>query len=351
MHPWWGVRIGRLDMKRSILKLAVAVASLGVVTIGASEVRAVDPPVIQPTADCVQRSWWFDTYWFGYDSSVAFRDMDINVNVGVNNSFRETRNGRTFSNAANRGQVTNFHRGSHRKAFAVTTWHGNALTWTVTAGQNGGALFTAAATTTAATPACPKGTPVASATAQGTDPSATLSAGPTRALNEAGLLVAADRTVTVTGVSSACSIGSPLPPRVVYGYIDEPNNNLVPLAAGEIIRTETIGPAFNQVVVQWSANPTRKIIDPQVPGTVGFGHDVIGLSTGGGLVDVIGRCQIGPWVIESTESSLWLDFYGNSVTGTYFVTDPTTQTVVLYECVPTPAAPSCTFGPRGVPIR
>jgi hypothetical protein len=337
-------------MKRNVLKLAVAVASLGVATIGAGGVNAVDPPVIQPTADCVQRGWWFDTFWFGYDSSVDPLDEDIDVNVGPSNAFRETRYGRTVSNVANRGQVTNFHKGSHRKAFAVTTWRGNALTWTVTAGQNGGAIFTASAST-AGVPACSKGTPVVSATAQGTDPSATLSAGPTRVLNEAGLLVAADRTVTVAGVSSACSIGSPLPPRLLYGYIEEANSNLVPLAAGEIIRTETIGPAFNQVVVQWSANPTRKIIDPQVPGTVGFGHNVIGLSTGGGLVDVIGRCQIGPWVIESTESSLWLDFYGNSATGTYFVTDPTSQNVVLYVCVASPAAPTCSVGPRGLPIR
>jgi hypothetical protein len=298
----------------------------------------VPAPAVQLFATCSVTRRSVVTVWFGYQNVWTDR---VDAAVGPTNDVSIDSVSR-----GNLGQVAQFQPGRVDRAFAVTLNAGQVATWAAdVVDLNQPALALApltrvVASSSAATPACPIGTPVRSATAQiggaGAAINITTSLGERR---RNGLLVKSNVRFDVSGVTSACSSGGvPLTPKVLFGYLgaDSVVDGLILASAGadyaplpprQVAGITTLGGA----TVVWSTANERSIVDPQQLFTYGaslaqstYWPSARGLSSQRVIADVTARCRFGSQTVSSS-TVVWVDAVGRGFSFAT-VTDAATQT-------------------------
>ncbi len=320
------------------------------------------PPVAGVTvfADCVIVKRTGTTVWFGYENTLDERQVAL---VGASNEVAVN------GVVSNQGQVTQFLPGRAARAFAVTVPVGAVPTWSVTysntQGLNGGSSLAAFSVLT---PPCPAGVGVRSATPQivgGLIPTISAKTVNERNRERDGLLVRSSLQFSINGVVSACAAGgTPLVPRVLWGYSVNPQGNL----DGFIVTGAAAYQPLNNVVrVEQSATSTidpyertyqstRRVVDPQRRSVYGTQKEVnkgtaqiaYGFSSVGVIADVEARCQFGANVVTSV-TTVWVDPPGGSGFKFFTVTDRLTQaTRPAVGCEPPFTTPGCDVRTSGI---
>ena len=335
---------------------------------------SVAVPAVQLFATCSVTRRSGVTVWFGYQNSWTDR-VDSPVGPGNDMSIDSLSMG-------NLGQVSQFQPGRVDRAFAVTMSAGQVATWAadvVDLDQPALALAPltrVVASSSAALPACPAGTPVRSATPQIGGVAAQIDI--TTGLAERrrrGMLVRSTVRFDVSGVTSACSSGGvPLAPKVLFGYTGAVNQvgalilassgaDYAPLPPRRVARTTNLGGA----TVIWSTVAERSIVDPQqvftygaTPAQATYWPSARGLSSQGVIADVTARCRFGGQIVSSS-TVVWVDAAGQGFSFVT-VTDAATQTTrtpgfcdILRLAPLSPAfgcdVPWIGVGPGGVKLR
>jgi hypothetical protein len=319
----------------AVVALAAPLATSG--HVGA----ALIVPNIVPKVTCVVHGTRTNSYWFGYSSDGA-RGWD--VLVGTGNML--TANGV----AANRGQTTQFLSGNHDAVFVVSgVAPGTRLVWTVTAAA------TRSATTSTSAPTCPTGYNVPSATPQSIG-NERVNYSVSSTSDTTGRLLTTTWAFSAGGVFSACSAGgTPLSPKYVYGYDDDPlggpspmvttyAKNLYPLGSSSILGTVTDsgGRTFTR-----TTQTTRRVRNVQLvqtaTGTMSGTVTDRGLAFSTVIVDAYARCQFGSTIVTSRDP-LWVDSGNGMMFNTTTVT--VSGTAGSYDAVQ-PGGPYATNGGSG----
>jgi hypothetical protein len=329
--------------------VAVSVSLLGSLSPAQAQVLPnPTAPALRLYADCVVRTKFSETVWFGFRNEFT---SPLHLDVGADNAIAV--GGVDLGNA---GQVTQFLVGETRRAFAVSITRRSSATWKVMSpfyNRQTGLMYpnpVPVAVSSVGAPLCAAGVPGVSATAQITefsrrplDSNYYPNAKPTVVSlldrkDASGKLAEAFVGFSLDKVRSACSAGTPLDPAILWGFGGPTNRTERFYVAGptttagyrpplDVVRTDTgSGYAFARTYYG-----VRRVDAPQAL-TPFIGDAAVvanypkpkGLSSEKVIADVFGRCLLSDGQVVTSVNPLWIDSSGEPF-HLFTTTDEATQ--------------------------